>query len=196
MPQFNLFLIALEPCSKQCVMAAHFQTFQQFNDPGLASAVADKLHAQQIDCVVEKVKPLLEPGFFRNTVEQTIHLKVRVDDLDRAHEALEEYYSRRLQDVEPGYYLLSFTDKELLEILAKPDEWGHFDYVLARALLAERGLEIPDETIGQMKQQRLLQLAREESEEDEPDGLVVFGELLDDFFRVVKKQMGKVLKMR
>ena len=100
------------------------------------------------------------------------------------------------RSVEPGYYLLSFTDKELLEILSKPDEWGHFDYVLARALLAERGLEIPDETIGQMKQQRLLQLAREESEEDEPDGLVVFGELLDDFFRVVKKQMGKVLKMR
>jgi hypothetical protein len=196
MPQFNLFLIAPEPCSKQCVMADHFQTFQQFNDPGLASAVADKLQAQQIDCVVEKVKPLLEPGFFRNTVEQTIHLKVRVDDLDKAHKALEEYYQRRLQDVEPGYYLLSFTDKELLEILVKPDEWGHFDYVLARALLAERGLEIPDETIGQLKQQRLLQLAREASVEDEPDGLVVFGELLDDFFRVVKKQMGKMLKMR
>src|ERR1700722_14731626 len=196
MQQFNLFLIALEPCLKQCVMAVHFQTFQQFNDPGLASAVADKLHAQQIDCVVEKVKPLLEPGFFRNTVEQTIYLKVRVDDLDKAHKALEEYYQRRLQDVEPGYYLLSFTDKELLEILAKPDEWGHFDYVLARALLAERGLEIPDETIGQMKQERLLQLARESSEEDEPDGLVVFGELLDDFFRVVKKQIGKMLKLR
>lgn len=177
-------------------MAVQFQTFQQFNDPGLASAVADKLQAQQIDCVVEKVKPLLEPGFFRNTVEQTIHLKVRVDDLDKAHKALEEYYQRRLQDVEPGYYLLSFTDKELLEILVKPDEWGHFDYVLARALLAERGLEIPDETIGQLKQQRLLQLAREASVEDEPDGLVVFGELLDDFFRVVKKQMAKMLKMR
>jgi hypothetical protein len=196
MPQFNLFLIAPEPCSKQCGMAVHFQTFQQFNDPGLASAVADKLQAQQIDCVVEKVKPLLEPGFFRNTVEQTIHLKVRVDDLDKAHKALEEYYQRRLQDVEPGYYLLSFTDKELLEILVKPDEWGHFDYVLARALLAERGLEIPDETIGQLKQQRLLQLAREASAEDEPDGLVVFGELLDDFFRVVKRQMAKMLKMR
>jgi hypothetical protein len=177
-------------------MAAHFQTFQQFNDPGLASAVADKLQAQQIDCIVEKVKPLLEPGFFRNTVEQTIHLKVRADDLEKAHKALEEHYGRRLQDVEPDYYLLSFTDKELLEILSKPDEWGHFDYVLARALLAERGLEIPDETIGEMKRQRLLQLAREADPEEEPDGLVVFGELLDDFFRVVKKQMGKVLKMR
>jgi hypothetical protein len=177
-------------------MAALFQTFQQFNDPGLASAVADKLQAQQIDCVVEKVKPLLEPGFFRNTVEQTIHLKVRANDLDKAHKALEEYYRRHLENVDPGYYLLSFTDVELLEIIAKPDEWGHFDYVLARTLLAERGLEIPDETVEQMKQQRLLQLAREASVEEEPDGLIVFGELLDDFFRVVKKKMGKVLKLR
>src|SRR3984957_3959283 len=191
MPQFNLFLIAPEPCSKQRVMAVHFQTFQQFNDPGLASAVADKLQAQQIDCVVEKVKPLLEPGFFRNTVEQTIHLKVRVDDLDKAHKALEEYYQRRLQDVEPGYYLLSFTDKELLEILAKPDEWGHFDYVLARALLAERGLEIPDETIGLMKQERLLQLAREASAETEPDGLVVFCHVLDSFLGSAKNNQGR-----
>jgi hypothetical protein len=177
-------------------MAAQFQTFQQFNDPGLASAVAEKLRAQQIDCVVEKVKPLLEPGYFLNTVEQNIHLKVRANDLDKAHKALEEYYRHRLHDVEPGYYLLSFTDTELLEILARPDEWGHFDYVLARALLAERGLEIPDETIAQMKQQRLLQLAKEEGTEEEPEPIIVFGELLDDFFRMVRKRMGKMLKLR
>jgi hypothetical protein len=177
-------------------MPAQFQTFQQFNDPGLASAVAEKLRAQRMYCVVEKVKPLLEPGYFVNTVEQNIHLKVRSSDLDKAHRALEEYYRHHLEDVEPGYYLLAFTDVELLEILAKPDEWGHFDYVLARALLAERGLEIPDETVAQMKQQRLLQLAGEANTEEEPEPLIVFGELLDDFFRVVKKQMDKVLKSR
>lgn len=142
-------------------MAAPFLTFQKFNDPGLASVIADKLKERRIECQVEKVVPLLEPSFFRNTVEPTIHLKVRATDLDRAHKALEEHYKRQLQDVDRGYYLFSFTDLELLEIVAKPDEWGHFDYVLAREVLAERGLPIPDETIQQMKQQRLRQLARE-----------------------------------
>ncbi|HVU97438.1 MAG TPA: hypothetical protein VHE34_19560 [Puia sp.] len=140
---------------------ASFKTFQTFNDPGLASAIADKLKAQHIVCHVEKVEPLLEPGFFKNTVEPNIHLKVRATDLDRAHEVLEEYYEHQLQDVDPNYYLLSFTDIELLDIVAKPDEWGHFDYVLARELLAERGLPIPDETIRQMKQQRHRQLAQQ-----------------------------------
>jgi hypothetical protein len=142
-------------------MKASFLTFQKFNDPGLARTIADKLREQRIVCVVEKVQPLLEPGFFRNTVEPTIHLKVRATDLDKAHRALEEHYEHQLKDVDTDYYLFSFTDAELLDIVAKPDEWGHFDYVLARELLAERGLPIPDETIKQMKQQRLRQLAQQ-----------------------------------
>ena len=170
-------------------MSALFLTFQQFNDAGLASAISDKLKAQRIDCVVEKVKPLLEPGFFRNPIEQTIHLKVRAVDFDRAHKALEEHYRHQLQDVDPGYYLFSFTDVELLEIVAKPDEWGHFDYVLSRDLLAERGLEIPPETIEQMKQDRLRVLAREAKEDSSPEPLVVFGTLLDGFFAGVRKKI-------
>jgi hypothetical protein len=174
-------------------MAAYFRTFQQFNDPGLASAIAEKLEAQQIECVVEKVVPLLEPSFFRNPVEQTIHLKVRASDLDEAHKALEEYYKHHLQDVDTGYYLFSFSDPELLEIVAKPDEWGHFDYVLARALLADRGLEIPDEIVEQMKQQRLRQLAKNDSLYQPVDPLVAFGTLLDGFFDGVRKGMRKAL---
>jgi hypothetical protein len=153
-------------------MADPFLTFQKFNDPGLASAIAGKLKEQRIECLMEKVQPLLEPSFFRNTVEQTIHLKVRATDFDRAHKALEEHYEHQLQDVDPGYYLFSFTDLELLEIVAKPDEWGHFDYVLAREVLAERGLPIPDETIQQMKQQRLRQLAQEARAESFRERLV------------------------
>ena len=155
---------------------ASFKTFQTFNDPGLASAIADKLKAQHIVCHVEKVEPLLEPSFFRNTVEPNIHLKVRVSDLDRANKVLEEHYKHQLQDVDPNYYLFSFTDTELLDIVAKPDEWGHFDYVLARELLAERGLPIPDETIRQMKQQRRRQLAQQSRAES-------FRELIRRVFR-------------
>jgi hypothetical protein len=135
-------------------MATSLVTFEKFNDPGLASAIAGKLRARGIDCAVERVRPLLEPIFFRNTVEQTIHLKVRASDVERAHKALEEHYRQQLEDVDRGYYLFSFSDTELLDILAKPDEWGHFDYVLARKLLADRGLEIPEETIEEMKRQR------------------------------------------
>lgn len=174
-------------------MTAQFLTFQQFNDPGLASAIADTLKEQQVECVVEKVRPLLEPGFFRNTVEQNIHLKVRATDLEKAEKALEEHYQRHLQDVDPGYYLLSFSDIELLEIIAKPDEWGHFDYVLALHLLAERGLEIPPAIAEEMKRQRRLQLAQQEKMIP-PDGIVELGTMLDRFFTGVSHRLIKILR--
>lgn len=155
---------------------ASFKTFQTFRDPQLASAIADTLKAKRIVCHIEKVEPLLESSFLPNVIEPNLHLKVRVADLDRAHRVLEEYYERQLQDVDPGYYLFSFTDTELLDIVAKPDEWGHFDYVLARELLAERGLPIPDETIRQMKQQRRRQLAQQSRVES-------FRELVRRLFR-------------
>ena len=174
-------------------MAAQFLTFQQFNDPGLATAIADTLKEQEVDCIVEKVRPLLEPGFFRNTVEQNIHLKVRASDLDKAERALEDHYQRHLQDIDPGYYLLSFNDMELLDIVAKPDEWGHFDYVLARELLAERGLEIPPEIAEDMKRQRRRQLAQQENMIP-PDALVELGTMLDHFFSGVSRHMTGLLR--
>ena len=62
----------------------------------------------------------------------------------------------------PDYYLLAFTDAELLEILSKPDEWGHFDYVLAKKLLVDRGYNITDALTQELKAQRLNGLAQYE----------------------------------
>ena len=174
-------------------MKVDLKTFEKFNDPGLASAIADKLEKQGIHCVVEKVKPLLEPSFFRNTVEQTIHLKVRAADLERAHKALEDHYRQQLQDVDPGYYLFSFTDIELLDILAKPDEWGHFDHVLALKLLAERGLEIPEETVEEMKRQRQRQLAEQATTDNDRSGLQTVGAFLDDVFAAMSRRLERYI---
>jgi hypothetical protein len=76
--------------------------------------------------------------------------------------------------------------------MVKPDEWGHFDYVLARELLAERGLEIPPEIAEEMKRQRRHQLAQEENTIP-PDALVEIGTMLDHFFSGVSKRMTGLL---
>jgi hypothetical protein len=67
-----------------------------------------------------------------------------------------------LQEVDQDYYLLTFTDTELLEILAKPDEWGHFDCVLAKKPLTDRGHAITDAYTKQLKAKRLEELAQYE----------------------------------
>ncbi len=58
----------------------------------------------------------------------------------RAHAVLEAFYEKQLQEVDPDYYLFAFTDAELLDILSKPDEWGHFDYSGVKLLSHHNGL--------------------------------------------------------
>lgn len=135
-------------------------TFQKYNDPGLAQAIGEMLGKAGIEYEVEGEHLHLDPAIIGNTSDPLIHLKIPAADFNRAHAVLEAYYEGQLQDVDPDYYLFTFTDQELLDILAKPDEWGHFDYVLARKLLRERGYDITPELTDQLKAQRLAELEK------------------------------------
>ena len=62
------------------------------------------------------------------------------------------------EDIPKDYYLLDFTDEELLGILIKPDEWSREDYHLAQIVLSKRGKSIPESALGKMKVKRLEEL--------------------------------------
>ena len=50
------------------------------------------------------------------------------------------------------------------EIIAKPDEWGSFDYQLAQKILKEKGMEVSEEQIQVLKDLRHKELAEPEKE--------------------------------
>jgi hypothetical protein len=133
-------------------------TFQKYNDPDLARAIGEQLGEAGIRYVIEGDHLHLDPVIIGNTPEPLISLKIHAADFVRAHALLEAFYEKQLDDIDPEYYLFTFTDQELLDILAKPDEWGHFDYVLARKLLIERGYDITPEFTDKLKKQRLEEL--------------------------------------
>ncbi len=137
-------------------------TFQQFNDPGVAEAVAAHLKAQGIESVIEKEGPVFDPTFANNDFEPSIHVKIAAADFPRAHLALEAYYQARLSTMDPDYYLFSFTDTELLEIVTHPDEWGHLDYALAKKLLADRGKPVAPAAAEEYREERIKVLSRPE----------------------------------
>lgn len=62
------------------------------------------------------------------------------------------------EHIPKDYYLLDFTDEELLEILIKPDEWSREDYHVAQIVLSKRGKSIPGSALGKMKVKRLEEL--------------------------------------
>lgn len=65
-------------------------------------------------------------------------------DFERARVILEENIVVNLNEVDPGYQLLSFTDDELIDVMRKKGEWGAYNYKLAEALLQQRGVPVPE----------------------------------------------------
>jgi hypothetical protein len=144
-------------------MSDAFLTFQKFNDPALAATVAEQLKTAGIPYQLAKDAPAFDITFAGNDFEPTTHLKLSPADFPRAHAALETYYQKQLPAMDSDYYLFSFSDAELLEIIERPDEWGPLDYVLAKKLLAERGHPVTPAGAEEFRQQRMIELAKPES---------------------------------
>jgi hypothetical protein len=143
-------------------MPKEFLTFQQFNDAELAKELGQRLEEGGIEYRSEDNRKFFDPSFANNTLQYDIDIKVREDDFERANKVLGDFYQKSLENVEDDYYLLKFSDDELTEIVSKPDEWGHFDYQLAKKLLKDRGKEVNHEIAEQLKEQRIKELTKPE----------------------------------
>lgn len=136
-----------------------FVTFQRFLLKEQAMHVAQALKEEHIDFMLTQQANALESPFVPNQLPKAYVLKLRAMDFPRANQLLERLAQRQLLELPSDYYLFSFSDQELLDILHKPDEWGKLDYVLAQHLLRERGHVLPAEEVEDLKTERMLQLS-------------------------------------
>lgn len=144
-------------------MPQEFLTFQKFNDPSLAEQIATHLKQAGIELIIANEKPSFDPSFTHNEMEFDYVIKIRPDEFDNANKVLDEFYSNNLTEVDKEYYLFEFSDEQLKEILSKPDEWGKYDYHLAKKILKDRNIDISDQKLSELKKERLSVLSKPEN---------------------------------
>ena len=59
--------------------------------------------------------------------------------------------------------LLSFSEEELMDVIAKPDEWGFYNYNIATALLKKKGVTVSAEQKEVFEKERLAELGKQKS---------------------------------
>jgi hypothetical protein len=123
-------------------MNESMQTFQLFHDRQAAEQLGQLLQEHHIPFEIVKLKRYFDPSFAFNKFEPDVQLQLRPSDFTTARQIIATYYKTVLDQVDRNYYLWRFTDRELLEIMRKPDEWGIYDQVLAQRILHERGIEV------------------------------------------------------
>lgn len=139
-----------------------FVSFQSFYTIDEATEIAEILRQNNIDYKFSNPKSLLDPAFTGDDLEQRIFLNIRSADFPKANEILNAHILKNISSLETDYYLFSFSNEELQEIVEKPDEWSRQDFLVARKVLNERGFSLSDEKIDNIKKTRTEELSMPE----------------------------------
>ncbi|MFB9077756.1 hypothetical protein ACFFLS_00415 [Flavobacterium procerum] len=143
-------------------MTENFITFRKLSTLSQAKELELLLNLNHIKTVLGDNIPPVDITFSGSTVQNQYEVKIDPSDFEKAEAILEKDTEKLLNEIDSDYYLLSFTNEELYEVLLKADEWNVFDYKLAQKLLTERGKNIDPEMLQSLKNERLKILAKPE----------------------------------
>ena len=141
-----------------------FVLFQSFFTEDEAAYTIQQFKENGIDYRLDRSKELLDKAFIGENLEKKFFLKIKSSDFIKANQVLDARILQNITALEKDYYLFSFTNDELIEILRKPDEWSRQDFLIARKILDERGEHISEDVINDLKSKRINELGREENE--------------------------------
>jgi hypothetical protein len=135
-----------------------FITYQKFDDPVLAEELAGQLEQHGIEYFLEESSFRFDPSLVMSNAAKEYAVKIKSGDFEKVNQLLKEDGNENTDEIDKDYYLFSFTDDELLDVVTKADEWSAFDVVLARKLLAEHGKNVSDQEIETINEQRIEEL--------------------------------------
>ena len=115
-----------------------YLTHSRFHTKEEAEEFAALLQTNNIPNEVEQQVFMLAPIYIGERPDPEYMVKILPDDFERVNELQRKEAAKQLDDVNPEYYLFEFTEEELKNVLAHPDEWNYFDQLLAAKLLQER----------------------------------------------------------
>lgn len=143
-----------------------FQTFAKFEEKTAASDLTGLLKKNNIEYLMEDIDMEFDTIFSSNKVNGEFRIKIKKQDFEKADALLAEASSPRMIEIkqaESDYYLFAFTDEELLDLVAKRDQWSNHDFKLALSILNDRGKTVSTEELERLKISRLEELSQPES---------------------------------
>ena len=136
----------------------HYSTYRRFLHVEEAEACLVILKENNLPFQFIGEKRYLDPVLFGKCSDDLYELHIPADQFLKADEII--FAGISFETPEQQYYLYSFADRELEDILQRPDEWSNHDYRLARKLLEERQITFTDQQLLNLKFERWNKLAR------------------------------------
>ena len=113
-------------------------TYGTYHTEEEAKDLTDLLETMQIRYEVERHKNALDKIYIGDDLSPMIAVKIKSNDFEAVNTALRLQAKNYTQAIDPGYYLLHFSNDELIAVIQNDNEWNAFDQGLAEKLLSER----------------------------------------------------------
>lgn len=129
---------------------------------------ASKEDAEHILLVLEKAgingeiannTAMMDAAIAGNGYDDKYIVRIAGPDFEKATAILEESAKMNFEDIDPAHPLFSLDKDELMDVVAKPDEWGPENYNIAKLILSKKGVNMADNIVGGLQEARLEQLS-------------------------------------
>jgi hypothetical protein len=144
-------------------MAEAFSIFRKYSNLEQAQELKMLLSNNNIESILDDNIPPVDVTFIGNTLNHEFEVRIKATDFNKAEAILNNHEDIALEEVDKDYYLLNFSNEELCDVLLKSDEWSAFDYSLTQKILTNREQSIDKNLLNSLKNQRLIELAKPET---------------------------------
>ncbi len=131
----------------------NYLTFQEFENREDAEKTAQILEDNNIPVSIEKTPDLLDNVIIGRQYNNYVQLRIPQDCFADAQKILIEKTQVELDKVDRNYMLFALNNEELLDVIAKPDQWGAYNYNLAKLILEERNTHIDKLKVDEIQQE-------------------------------------------
>ena len=132
----------------------NFRVYRKFFSTDDADEIIEVLKLNNIPYSLSDNSPSFDPTFSFTSLDNQIELRIQNEHFDTVNKLLEEKARKETTLIEGDYYLYSFSDSELEEVIGKPDKWSELDYELAKKILTQRGKKVSESELSEKKEKR------------------------------------------
>jgi len=116
-----------------------FLTYSRFYAAEQAWDLIAFLQKNHIDYTITQERDVLDKIYVGESLDPLISLKIKNADFEKVNELIIHDFPVDITQVNKDYYLFSFSDKELMDVLDPYNDWNYFDRALANRILQDRG---------------------------------------------------------
>ena len=139
-----------------------YVAFQSFYSEDEASVLSELFSEAGIENMIVKGKPIVDEVIIDQDMDNKIFVKIKSSDFNKANKILETQITNNISQIDSDYYLFSFSNEELFEIISKPDEWSKQDFLLAKKILHERGVTLSEKDVSDITWKRIVEIGKPE----------------------------------